>query len=135
MSAHVIYSFTKAVMTTLEWQKVHLCTFCYNAHQNRSNELQFDNARKRVVKNCSFCIQPMCLACVEHSEKKIEGSILTAFNLVICKDCISWIWRQQALKPKLEKIATDELEEAKKRMSMKIYSITHEQACVQSLKH
>lgn len=92
-------------------------------------------ASKQAVQICSCCKQGMCATCVIHSQKELEGSILSKYEFEICRNCIATVRRSEALKPKLEMAVRKAVQEVKLNLRIELYTLTNTPVWQQSLKH
>ncbi len=67
----------------------------------------------------------MCVTCLVHSRKELEGSILAQYGFEICRTCIATVWRSNAVKPKLELAVRHAVEQVKVKMHIELYTLTH----------
>lgn len=69
----------------------------------------------------------MCQDCVNDSQHELEGHILQKFGLDVCYTCVTTVWRNKALKPRLEQAAHEAIDYARGQLEMKLYMLKQEQ--------
>jgi len=92
----------------------------------RAKQLKFNVAKKEAVQICFVCKEYMCQDCVNDSQAELEGNILQRFGFDICYNCVTTIWRDQALKPRLEQAALEAIEYIKAKIEVKLYTLKGE---------